>query len=82
MSSQQYRGHVIDVTCSHIGESIAYRCRIQVRASGQLRHTASSSTDVYYCDSAAEDRAFSDARGWIERFPLRWPFPAPQGSAG
>lgn len=82
MSSQQYRGHVIDVTCSHIGELIAYRCKIQVRASGLVRHTANSSADVYHCDSEAEDRAFTDARDWIERFPLRWPFPVAHALAG
>lgn len=70
MPSQQYRGHVIDVTCSVTGEWIAYQCSIQAEPSGQLRHTLTSEWATYPSISDAQDRAFTDARDWIERYPL------------
>ena len=74
MASQHYRGHVIDVTCYSLADRIAYRSDIHVDATGRLRHSASSRVETYRSDSEAQDRAFCDARSWIEQFPLSWPF--------
>ncbi|GGX78346.1 hypothetical protein GJV26_04195 [Massilia dura] len=76
MPSQSYRGHVIDVTSYPLGERIAYLSSITVVVSGEVRHLAKSLADSFTSDSDAQDYAFSEARSWVERFPLRWPFTA------
>jgi hypothetical protein len=70
MPSQQYRGHVIDVTCSVTDEWIAYRRNIQEETSGLLRYTQTSALETYPSISEAQNQAFTDARDWIERYPL------------
>lgn len=76
MSSQSYRGHVIDVTCQSLGDQISYLLSISVRATGEIRHRARSLTDTFLRGSDAEDSAFIEARAWIDHSPLRWPFAA------
>jgi hypothetical protein len=76
MPSQSYRGHVIDVTCFPLGGRIAYLSSISAGASGEIRHREASGPVSYDSDNAAQDRAFTAARSWVERFPLCWPFPA------
>lgn len=81
MPTQSYRGHVIDVACQPPGERISYLISIRVGATGELRHLDSSLAVSFSNDSDAHDKAFTDARSWIERFPLRWPFPVRPGTA-
>ncbi|QBE64563.1 hypothetical protein [Pseudoduganella lutea] len=81
MPTQSYRGHVIDVACQSLGERITYLISITVGATGELRHRDDSLATCFNSDSEALDRAFTDARSWIERSPLRWPFPVRAGTA-
>ena len=80
MPSQSYRGHVIDVTSYPLGGSIAYLSSIKVGVSGEVRHLEKSLADSFKSNSAAQDHAFSEARSWVERFPLHWPFAVRAGS--
>lgn len=73
-SSQHYRGHVIDVTCFLLDGRIAYRYNVRVMATDELRCEDSSVNGSHITDQAALDEAFRAARGWIERYPLPWPF--------
>jgi hypothetical protein len=77
MPSQEYRGHVIDVTCSPHNERIGCRTTIRSRATGEVRQRENTFAMSFASVVAAEDRAFRDARAWIERSPLHWPFPLP-----
>lgn len=77
MSSQSYRGHVIDVTCQSLGDRISYLLSISVRATGETRHQAGSQANSFSRGCDAEDSAFAEARAWIENSPLRWPFATP-----
>lgn len=74
MPSQSYRGHVIDVTCYSAGEHVAYLSNIHVIATGNLRHRSDSHAGRFASRAAAQDWAFREARSWVERFPLCWPF--------
>jgi hypothetical protein len=74
MPSQPYRGHMIDVTCHLVAGRIAYRSSIRTCVTGELRQTGGSQNDFFASQRDAHDRAFTDGRGWIDRFPLRWPF--------
>ena len=73
MPTQSYRGHVIDVTCQSLGQGVTCLVSITVDATGELRHRGVSQ-DSFANNNAAQDRAFVDARSWIERIPLHWPF--------
>jgi hypothetical protein len=74
MPSQSYRGHVIDVTSYPLGGHITYLSSIKVGMTGEVRHLAKSLPDSFTSNSDAQDHAFNEARTWVERFPLRWPF--------
>lgn len=76
-SSQHYRGHVIDVTCFTLDGRIAYQYSVRVTATNVLRYEDSCANGTYRSDQAALDEAFSAARGWVERYPLQWPFTVP-----
>lgn len=80
MPMQSYRGHVIDVHCQSLGERITYLISITVGATGELRHENSAPASRFGSANEAHDSAFADARSWIERFPLRWPFQACKGA--
>jgi len=81
MPSQSYRGHVIDVTSYLFGGHIAYLSSIKVGVTGEVRHLEKSLADSFISDCDAQDHAFNEARSWVERFPLRWPFAVRAGSA-
>lgn len=81
MPVQSYRGHVIDVSRQSLGERTTYFTTITVGATGELRHEGCSCAAFSGNDSVADNKAFTDARSWIERFPLRWPFPVCDGTA-
>jgi hypothetical protein len=81
MPMQSYRGHIIEVSRQSLGERTTYLTTITVGATGELRHEGCSSAGCSSNGSKAHDKAFTDARSWIERFPLRWPFPACEGAA-
>lgn len=79
MPSQSYRGHVIDVTSYPLGGRIAYLSSIKVGVTGEVRHLEKFLSGAFGSDSDAQDHAFSQARCWVERFPLCWPFVAGAG---
>lgn len=75
MPSQSYRGHVIEVTCRSLAGRTAYLSSVKAAGTGELRHRESAMTLLFDSDTRACDHAFAEARRWVERFPLRWPFP-------
>lgn len=74
MLTQIYRGHLIEVASVPGPSRFGYRSRVRERATGVLRHQDSDAGQGFDSASEATDQAFRQARAWVERFPLRWPF--------
>ncbi|QGZ40213.1 hypothetical protein IP92_04955 [Pseudoduganella flava] len=74
MPTQSYRGHVIAVSSHASGAWIVYRSSIREHATGKVRHVDFGRGAATPGASGVRDRAFQDARRWVERHPLRWPF--------
>lgn len=74
MPTQSYRGHIIAVTSYASGAWIVYRSSIRDQATGKVRHVNFGRGVAAPGASFVRDLAFQDARHWVERFPLHWPF--------
>jgi hypothetical protein len=75
MTTQYYRGYLIEVTSACYNGACVYRTTIVRSRTGELTHREASSVQTSFGSRmVAEDCAFQNARAWAELHPTYFRF--------
>lgn len=77
MTTQAYRGHLIEVAALSAPEGYGYEATIADEATQLQRHRLLQPAGTFDSREMAHDHAFASARAWIDGSPLHWPFAPP-----